>query len=81
MLILMLTTQFNAFLMLFFWLYSFKKMPQADQRVLSGAKPALLCLPWVRQKVVWHSTHHHDDPAAYHVEEDAATEKIFLLNV
>ena len=52
-------------------------MPQADQRVLSSAKPALLCLPWVRQKVVWHSTHYHDDPAAYHVEEDAATEKIF----
>ena len=58
---------FNAF----FWLCSFKKMPQADQQVLSGAKPALLCLPWVRQKVVWHSTHYHDDPAAYnyHVEE------------
>ena len=56
-------------------------MPQADQRVLSSAKPALLCLPWVRQKVVWHSTHYHDDPAAYHVEEDAATEKIFPLNV
>ena len=34
-----------------------------------------------RQKVVWLSTHYHDDPAAYHVEEDAATEKIFLLNV
>ena len=56
-------------------------MPQADQRVLSSAKPALLCLPWVRQKVVWHSTHYHDDPAACHVEEDAATEKTFLLNV
>ena len=56
-------------------------MPQADQRVLSCAKPALLCLPWVRQKVMWLSTHYHDDPAAYHVKEDAATEKIFLLNV
>ena len=50
-------------------------MPQADQQVLSSAKPVLLCLPWVRQKVVWLSTHYHDDPAAYHVEEDAATEK------
>ena len=57
-------------------------MPQADQQVLSSAKPVLLCLSWVRQKVVWLSTHYHDDPAAYHVEEDAATEKkIFLLNV
>ena len=56
-------------------------MPQADQRVLSSAKPALLCLPWVRQKVIWLSTRYHDDPAAYHVEEDAATEKMFLLNV
>ena len=50
-------------------------MPQADQQVLSSAKPVLLCLPWVRQKVVWLSTHYNDDPAAYHVEEDAATEK------
>ena len=59
-------------------------MPQADQRVLSGAKPALLCLPWVMQKVVWHSTHYHDDPAAYnyHVEERMPPlKKIFLLNV
>ena len=30
---------------------------------------------------MWHSTHYHDDPAAYHGEEDAATEKIFLLDV
>ena len=37
MLILMLSTQFNAFLKLFFWLYSFKKMPQAGQQVLSSA--------------------------------------------
>ena len=50
-------------------------MHQADQRVLSRAKPAFICLPWVRQKVVRLSTHYHDDPAAYHVEEDAATEK------
>ena len=27
----------------------------------------------------WLSTHYHDDQAAYHVEEDAATEKILLL--
>ena len=61
--------------MLFSGLLALKKKPQADQRVLSSAKPALLCLPWVRPKVVWLSTHSHDDPAAYHVEEDAATEK------
>ena len=30
---------------------------------------------------MWLSTHYHDDPAAYHVKEDAATEKIFLLIV
>ena len=30
---------------------------------------------------MWLSTHYHDDLAAYHVEEDASTEKILLLSV
>ena len=51
-----------------------KKTPQADERVLSRLS-IRLCVPWVRQKVLWHSTHYHDDSAAYHAEEDAATEK------
>ena len=55
----MLTTQFNAFLflvlMLFFWHNNLKKTFQANWEVLDS-----LCVPWVRQKVLWLSTHCHD---------------------
>ena len=67
--------------MLFFWHHNLKKAPQADKRVLSSPKHLLhVCVPWVRA-VLWLSTHYHEDSAAYHVEEDAATEKKLLLSV
>ena len=42
-----------------------------------------LCVPWVREKVLRGLPHIivMPDLVAYHVEEDAATEKILLLSV
>ena len=42
-----------------------------------------LCVPWVREKVLCGFAHTlvMPDLAAYHKEEDAATEKILLLSV
>ena len=53
-----------------------KKKPQADQWVLSSAKHTAMCAFGEAESLVWlPHTIVMPDLAAYHVEEDAATEK------